>query len=136
MNFATTADAFLFFPCRMPGVIIFRRRWSVGSDDFVVPGLFLFTIHLIWWVFKFLSVQFQIKRSIEQRHCFCFVYQFRLIILSVVLLAFEYDKSIKCIELLWMYVVAYICLLFGEFFDVACAKKLIKRAKIRLQLYP
>lgn len=28
-----------------------------------------------------------------------------------------------------MYVVAYICLLFGEFFDMASAKNLIKRAK-------
>lgn len=34
----------------MPGLIVFRRRWSVGSDDLVVPGAFLFTIHLIWWV--------------------------------------------------------------------------------------
>lgn len=32
----------------MPGVIIFGRRWSVGSDDFVVPGLVLFSIHLAW----------------------------------------------------------------------------------------
>lgn len=34
----------------MPGLIVFRRRWSVGSDDLVVPGGFLFTIHFIWWV--------------------------------------------------------------------------------------
>lgn len=32
----------------MPGIVAFRRRWSVGSDDFVVPGVFLFTIHSIW----------------------------------------------------------------------------------------
>lgn len=34
----------------MPGIVIFQRRWSVGSDDLVVPGLFLFIIHTIWWV--------------------------------------------------------------------------------------
>ncbi|CAO1396104.1 unnamed protein product [Diamesa serratosioi] len=66
----------------MPGIVVFRRRWSVGSDDLVVPGLFLFTIHLIW-----------------------------LIILSFVLIIFEYDKSIKCIEYLWFYIIGYICLL-------------------------
>ncbi|XP_013101270.1 diacylglycerol lipase-alpha isoform X4 [Stomoxys calcitrans] len=31
----------------MPGLVVFRRRWSVGSDDLVVPGAFLLTIHLI-----------------------------------------------------------------------------------------
>nr|XP_015836274.1 PREDICTED: sn1-specific diacylglycerol lipase alpha [Tribolium castaneum] len=34
----------------MPGIVVFRRRWSVGSDDLVVPGAFLFTVHLIWTV--------------------------------------------------------------------------------------
>lgn len=39
----------------------------------------------------------------------------RLIVLSVVLLVFEYDKSIKCIELLWYYLFGYIGLLLGEY---------------------
>lgn len=34
----------------MPGMVMFRRRWSVGSDDLVLPALFLFLIHCIWWV--------------------------------------------------------------------------------------
>ncbi|XP_063923643.1 diacylglycerol lipase-alpha-like isoform X2 [Zophobas morio] len=34
----------------MPGLVVFRRRWSVGSDDLVVPGAFLFTVHLIWTI--------------------------------------------------------------------------------------
>lgn len=38
---------FAFFS-DMPGIVVFRRRWSVGSDDLIVPGVFLFTIHLIW----------------------------------------------------------------------------------------
>lgn len=42
------------FPFRnravMPGMVMFRRRWSVGSDDLVLPALFLFLLHCIWWV--------------------------------------------------------------------------------------
>uniref|UniRef100_A0A7N9B041 Diacylglycerol lipase-alpha n=1 Tax=Mastacembelus armatus TaxID=205130 RepID=A0A7N9B041_9TELE len=30
----------------MPGMVMFRRRWSVGSDDLVLPALFLFLLHL------------------------------------------------------------------------------------------
>lgn len=43
-----------------------------------------------------------------------FFYIIRLIILSTILLIFEYDKSIKSIELLWFYIVFYICLIAGE----------------------
>ncbi|XP_063219967.1 diacylglycerol lipase-alpha isoform X2 [Bacillus rossius redtenbacheri] len=32
----------------MPGLVAFRRRWSVGSDDLVVPGAFLFFLHAAW----------------------------------------------------------------------------------------
>lgn len=53
--------------------------------------------------------------------------RFRLIILSVILLLFEYDKSIKCIELLWYYIVGYVCLLFGEFHATLATRK--KRPK-------
>ncbi|XP_069107342.1 diacylglycerol lipase-alpha-like [Argopecten irradians] len=34
----------------MPGIVVFRRRWSFGSDDLVVPSIFLLTIHLTWTV--------------------------------------------------------------------------------------
>uniref|UniRef100_A0A8B9HXX3 Diacylglycerol lipase-alpha n=1 Tax=Astyanax mexicanus TaxID=7994 RepID=A0A8B9HXX3_ASTMX len=34
----------------MPGMVMFRRRWSVGSDDLVLPALFLFILHCIWLV--------------------------------------------------------------------------------------
>ncbi|XP_077492793.1 inactivation no afterpotential E isoform X2 [Amblyomma americanum] len=34
----------------MPGVVVFKRRWSVGSDDFVVPGIFLLLLHTIWLI--------------------------------------------------------------------------------------
>lgn len=73
---------FLF---QMPGLIVFHRRWSVGSDDLVVPGVFLFTIHLIW-----------------------------LIILTIVICAFSFDKTIYSIELLWYYKIGYIAVLLGK----------------------
>ncbi|KAL4642141.1 sn1-specific diacylglycerol lipase alpha [Arapaima gigas] len=34
----------------MPGMVLFRRRWSVGSDDLVLPALFLFLLHSAWLV--------------------------------------------------------------------------------------
>ncbi|XP_021333390.2 diacylglycerol lipase-alpha isoform X1 [Danio rerio] len=34
----------------MPGMVLFRRRWSVGSDDLVLPAFFLFVLHCIWLV--------------------------------------------------------------------------------------
>ncbi|XP_045071221.1 diacylglycerol lipase-alpha isoform X3 [Coregonus clupeaformis] len=34
----------------MPGMVMFRRRWSVGSDDLVLPALFLFLLHCVWLV--------------------------------------------------------------------------------------
>ncbi|XP_051571079.1 diacylglycerol lipase-alpha-like isoform X1 [Myxocyprinus asiaticus] len=32
----------------MPGMVLFQRRWSVGSDDLVLPAFFLFILHCIW----------------------------------------------------------------------------------------
>lgn len=66
----------------MPGIVVFRRRWSVGSDDLVVPGVFLFTIHLIW-----------------------------TIVLAVLLGIIEFDKTVDCVNLLWQFVIAYLVLL-------------------------
>ncbi|XP_052006473.1 diacylglycerol lipase-alpha isoform X1 [Xyrauchen texanus] len=34
----------------MPGMVLFQRRWSVGSDDLVLPAFFLFILHCIWLV--------------------------------------------------------------------------------------
>ncbi|CAK9798448.1 Diacylglycerol lipase-alpha [Anthophora plagiata] len=65
----------------MPGIVVFRRRWSVGSDDLVVPGAFLFILHLIW-----------------------------VTVLSVLLGILEWDHSVTCILLLWEYVVGYLAI--------------------------
>lgn len=51
----------------MPGMVMFRRRWSVGSDDLVLPALFLFVLHCIW-----------------------------LVVLSVVLFGLPYGSDLSC----------------------------------------
>uniref|UniRef100_A0A0C9RC53 Diacylglycerol lipase-alpha n=1 Tax=Fopius arisanus TaxID=64838 RepID=A0A0C9RC53_9HYME len=63
----------------MPGIVVFRRRWSVGSDDLVVPGVFLLVLHLIW-----------------------------VVILGVLLGIAEWDRSVTCVLLLWEYVLGYL----------------------------
>ncbi|XP_043282048.1 diacylglycerol lipase-alpha isoform X6 [Venturia canescens] len=69
----------------MPGIVVFRRRWSVGSDDLVVPGAFLFSLHLIW-----------------------------VTILGVLLGILEWDRSVTCILLLWEYVLGYLALFIAS----------------------
>ncbi|XP_055389650.1 diacylglycerol lipase-alpha isoform X2 [Condylostylus longicornis] len=66
----------------MPGLVVFRRRWSVGSDDLIVPGAFLLTIHLIW-----------------------------LLILCISISVLDYDRSILSIKLLWYYKIGYLVIL-------------------------
>uniref|UniRef100_A0A669QFJ8 Diacylglycerol lipase-beta n=1 Tax=Phasianus colchicus TaxID=9054 RepID=A0A669QFJ8_PHACC len=34
----------------MPGLVVFGRRWAIGSDDFVLPGAFELFLRLLWWV--------------------------------------------------------------------------------------
>ncbi|XP_015123036.1 sn1-specific diacylglycerol lipase alpha isoform X3 [Diachasma alloeum] len=63
----------------MPGIVVFRRRWSVGSDDLVVPGAFLLVLHLIW-----------------------------VVILGVLLGIVEWDRSVTCVLLLWEYILGYL----------------------------
>ncbi|XP_068159992.1 uncharacterized protein inaE isoform X4 [Drosophila tropicalis] len=67
----------------MPGLVVFRRRWSVGSDDLVVPGAFLLTIHFV-----------------------CFV------LVSVSLIVFEYNTRILSIKLLFYHLIGYWLILF------------------------
>ncbi|KAM3662187.1 diacylglycerol lipase-beta isoform 2-T2 [Ammospiza maritima maritima] len=32
----------------MPGLVLFGRRWAIGSDDFVLPGAFELFVRLVW----------------------------------------------------------------------------------------
>ncbi|KAL3270811.1 hypothetical protein HHI36_021333 [Cryptolaemus montrouzieri] len=66
----------------MPGLVAFRRRWSVGSDDLVVPGVFLFTMHFIWGI-----------------------------VLTLLLLLVHFDKKTECVLLLWGFIVGYLVIL-------------------------
>uniref|UniRef100_A0A8C5RYU9 Diacylglycerol lipase-beta n=1 Tax=Laticauda laticaudata TaxID=8630 RepID=A0A8C5RYU9_LATLA len=34
----------------MPGLMLFGRRWAIGSDDFVFPGAFELFIRVTWWI--------------------------------------------------------------------------------------
>lgn len=34
----------------MPGIVVFNRRWVVGSDDFVIPFGIAFVLRVIWYV--------------------------------------------------------------------------------------
>ncbi|XP_043481702.1 diacylglycerol lipase-alpha isoform X4 [Leptopilina heterotoma] len=63
----------------MPGIVVFQRRWSVGSDDLVVPGGFLFILHFIW-----------------------------MIVLALILGILEWDRGVYCILLLWDYILGYL----------------------------
>ncbi|CAG9829666.1 unnamed protein product [Diabrotica balteata] len=85
----------------MPGLVVFRRRWSVGSDDLVVPGVFLFTVHLIW-----------------------------TIILSVVLFLLKYDRSVQCIFLMWGLIVGYLALLILSMVTELCICVVAMRGSI------
>ncbi|XP_032593934.1 diacylglycerol lipase-alpha isoform X2 [Drosophila grimshawi] len=67
----------------MPGLVVFRRRWSVGSDDLVVPGAFLLAMHFI-----------------------CFV------LVAVSLVLFHYDTSVLSVKLLFYQLIGYLLILF------------------------
>ncbi|RWS12438.1 sn1-specific diacylglycerol lipase alpha-like isoform X5 [Dinothrombium tinctorium] len=76
----------------MPGIIIFSRRWSVGSDDFIIPAIVLLTIHSIW-----------------------------LIILGVVLIIVDHREwRLLCMADLHEHSVGYIVILLGCIVVEAC----------------
>lgn len=42
----------------MPGLVIASRRWIIGSDDCILPGLILLAAHVVWvWVYVLASIQ-------------------------------------------------------------------------------
>ncbi|XP_052809041.1 diacylglycerol lipase-alpha-like isoform X2 [Mya arenaria] len=66
----------------MPGLVVFGRRWSVGSDDLVVPALLLTILHIIW-----------------------------IAILTVIYNKVQFDKAAQCSEELRWVVLGYIIIL-------------------------
>lgn len=75
----------------MPGIVIFNRRWSAGSDDFVVPGAFLFILHTVW-----------------------------LIALTVILATFDFAQMENCIWRLHEHMIGYVVILAGCSVVEAC----------------
>uniref|UniRef100_A0A1B6DW35 Diacylglycerol lipase-alpha n=1 Tax=Clastoptera arizonana TaxID=38151 RepID=A0A1B6DW35_9HEMI len=69
----------------MPGLVAFRRRWSVGSDDLVVPGVILFVNNVSW-----------------------------LFVIVVTLLFVDFDKNLRCVILLWQHSIGYAVILLGS----------------------
>lgn len=52
----------------MPGIVVFKRRWSAGSDDFVLPALTLMILHGIW--LTILSITMGVTASDNGDTCF------------------------------------------------------------------
>ncbi|XP_034235301.1 sn1-specific diacylglycerol lipase alpha isoform X2 [Thrips palmi] len=67
----------------MPGLVIFRRRWSVGSDDLVVPAAILCVVHLAW-----LGALVALLTTTDMDH-----------------------ESVWCSRQLWRHLVGYLCIL-------------------------
>ncbi|XP_048240097.1 uncharacterized protein LOC124138229 isoform X2 [Haliotis rufescens] len=71
----------------MPGIVVFRRRWSVGSDDLVVPAVFLLVLHAAW-----------------------------IIILGIILGVVDFERKVACTQDLHDHVLGYLIILSVCFF--------------------
>ncbi|XP_046574796.1 diacylglycerol lipase-alpha-like [Haliotis rubra] len=71
----------------MPGIVVFRRRWSVGSDDLVVPAVFLLVLHAAW-----------------------------IIILGIILGVVDFERNVACTQDLHDHVLGYLIILSLCFF--------------------
>ncbi|XP_014295582.1 diacylglycerol lipase-alpha isoform X1 [Microplitis demolitor] len=63
----------------MPSLVAFDRRWHIGSDDLVMPGFFLSSVHFI-----------------------------QITVLGVLLGIISWNRSIICVLLLWNYILGYL----------------------------
>uniref|UniRef100_A0A665VGC5 Diacylglycerol lipase-beta n=1 Tax=Echeneis naucrates TaxID=173247 RepID=A0A665VGC5_ECHNA len=39
-----------WFTFKMPGMVVFGRRWGIASDDLVFPGSFELFVRVLWWI--------------------------------------------------------------------------------------
>jgi len=64
------------FGDRMPGLVMFGRRWSFGSDDLVVPTIVIALLHTAWYVALYAAVETRSSsvphRSVRYVRCFLF----------------------------------------------------------------
>ncbi|XP_015928278.1 diacylglycerol lipase-alpha isoform X2 [Parasteatoda tepidariorum] len=68
----------------MPGIVVFKRRWSVGSDDFIVPAVILLILHTSW-----------------------------LVALAVILATIDFGADSPCVADLYEHVLGYMVILSG-----------------------
>ena len=58
----------------MPGLVMFGRRWSFGSDDLVVPTIVIALLHTAWYVALYAIVETRSssvrQRSVRYVRCF------------------------------------------------------------------
>ncbi|RWS22882.1 sn1-specific diacylglycerol lipase alpha-like protein [Leptotrombidium deliense] len=86
----------------MPGIILFSRRWSVGSDDFIIPAVVLLSVHCVW-----------------------------LLLLSIALLIVEQREwRLRCMTELHEHSVGYIVILLGCIIVEACIAVVSMRGSI------
>ena len=79
----------------MPGIVLYNRRWALGSDDILLPAVVLAALHITWWERKPLFAEtfpFREKNLLFND----FLFSFRLVVLTVVLAGVELDGGEDC----------------------------------------
>ncbi len=66
----------------MPGIVVFKRRWGVGSDDLIIPALLLLLLHIAW-----------------------------IVVLTVVLAVVEFDGVNTCTSYFRYHAIGYVAIL-------------------------
>uniref|UniRef100_A0A1Y1KXQ5 Diacylglycerol lipase-alpha n=1 Tax=Photinus pyralis TaxID=7054 RepID=A0A1Y1KXQ5_PHOPY len=80
----------------MPGLTAFNRRWSVGSDDFVLPGAILSLFHLICALI--LTGVLCLTDFKNSDHCVLELWIFNIVYLSIVLLCLMLEFYMSCVS--------------------------------------
>ncbi|KAK4878368.1 hypothetical protein RN001_010874 [Aquatica leii] len=80
----------------MPGLTAFNRRWSVGSDDFVLPGGILSTFHLICAII--LTCVLCLTDFKNPDYCVFEIWIFNIVYLSIVMLCLILEVYMSCVS--------------------------------------
>ena len=55
----------------MPGIVLYNRRWALGSDDILLPAAVLAALHITWWERKPLFAEtFPFREKKPAAQCF------------------------------------------------------------------
>ncbi|KAF5296341.1 hypothetical protein FQA39_LY12558 [Lamprigera yunnana] len=80
----------------MPGLTAFNRRWSVGSDDFVLPGGILSIFHLICAIILTCVLCLADFKNSDQ--CILEIWIFNIVYLSIVMLCLLLEIFMSCVS--------------------------------------